>query len=217
MNPQPEHLEPTSIIDSNHKAVQAFAHAHAGKKESVINCAVSLFYAVRDEIRYNPYLYDLSENALKASFTLKQKESWCVPKAILLAACCRAIGIPARLGFADVRNHLSTQRLREAMKTDLFSWHGYTLLFLGGKWVKATPAFNKTLCQKFRLATLEFDGEHNAIFHPFDLSGNAHMEYVWERGEYDDVPLEKMQESALRIYGSTRLEMDGEAFDGDVG
>jgi transglutaminase-like putative cysteine protease len=115
-----------------------------------------------------------------------------VPKAVLLAALCRAVGIPACVGFADVRNHLSTERLREHMDTDVFYFHGYTSIYLNDKWVKATPAFNVELCEKFSLHPLEFDGLADSLYHEFDTSGNKHMEYLKDRGEYVDVPFEEM-------------------------
>ena len=106
--------------------------------------------------------------------------------------------------------------MREAMQTDVFHWHGYTTIYLNGKWVKATPAFNKELCEKFRLRTLEFDGQEDSIYHPFDLDGNKHMDYILFRGEYDDVPLEEMQETFKDVY----LRLSGSAaeasFDDDV-
>lgn len=212
MHPHTQHLQPTPIIDADHETVRAFAHRRAGRSCNPRHQAVDLYYAVRDDVRYNPYLFSLSADDIKASATLARKESWCVPKAALLAACCRAIGIPARLGFADVRNHLSTKRLREQMKTDVFAWHGYTTLYLDGKWVKATPAFNIELCERFGLMTLDFDGRHDSLYHPFDLSGNKHMEYIRYRGEYDDVPLEEMQRSILQAYGTTSLATGGKDF-----
>jgi transglutaminase-like putative cysteine protease len=123
-----------------------------------------------------------------------------VSKAILLAACCRVAKIPARLGFADVRNHLTTARMRSIMKTDVFYWHGYTSIFLDGQWVKATPAFNIELCEKFRLRPLEFNGITDSIYHPFDLEGNMHMEYLRYRGEFADVPLNEMMDTFRREY-----------------
>ena len=216
MHPQPQHLQPTPIIDADHEAVRAFAHRCAGRSGNPMNQAVRLYYAVRDTIRYNPYLYDLSVAQLKASATLARKEAWCVPKAALLAACCRVIGIPARVGFADVRNHLSTKRLRERMKTDVFTWHGYTIIHIDGKWVKATPAFNVELCEKFGLKTLEFDGRNDSIYHPFDLSGNKHMEYIRDRGEYDDVPVEDIRKSAMQFYGVSSIPEDARNFLDDV-
>ena len=114
------------------------------------------------------------------------------PKATLLAASCRAAGIPARLGFADVRNHLSTERMRQLMKTDIFYWHGFTEIWIDGAWRKATPAFNVELCDKFGLLPLEFDGLEDSLYHEFDRSGNRHMEYIAERGEYLDVPFDEI-------------------------
>lgn len=56
----------------------------------------------------------------------------------------------------------SPARMREQMKTDVFYWHGYASIYLEGKWVKATPAFNIELCEKF-LRLLEFDGRTDSI------------------------------------------------------
>lgn len=216
MLPQHQHLQPTPIIDSDHEVVQAFARRHAGDSGDPTSQAINIYYAVRDEIRYNPYLYSLELSDHKASTTLNVGESWCVPKAALLAACCRVMGIPARVGFADVRNHLSTERMRRRMQTDVFHWHGYTAIYLEEKWVKATPAFNVELCEKFGLLALDFDGKRDSIYHPFDLSGNRHMEYVRHRGEFDDVPLDSIRESIMRVYGRTTLGEEDADFDDDV-
>ena len=189
--PTPAHLQPTSLIDADHPAVQAFARQHAqGADER--DRAVALVHAVRDDFRYDPYRIDLSAAGMRGSTVLANGYGWCVPKATLLAAVARAAGIPARLGFADVRNHLSTARMRETMKTDLFIWHGYTELWLDGAWRKATPAFNLGLCEKFGLLPLDFDGVHDSVYHAFDKVGNRHMEYVRERGSFDDLPLARL-------------------------
>jgi transglutaminase-like putative cysteine protease len=194
------YLQPSLAIDCDSGAVAAFARKNAGNSADPRERAVRLYYAVRDGIRYDPYTIDLSIEGIRASATLKSGRGWCVAKAILLAACCRATGIPARLGFADVRNHLTTQRMRDQMKTDLFFWHGYTSIYLEGVWVKATPAFNIELCERFRLKPLDFDGRRDSIYHPFDLEGKRHMEYLAYRGEFADVPLDQIAETFRREY-----------------
>lgn len=210
-------LQPTVTIDSDHLSVQVFVDRYTKKGQSPVQNAVALYYAVRDGFRYDPYSFSLDEASFKASTTLEAGLGWCVPKAILLAACCRAAGIPARLGFADVKNHLSTERLREKMKTDVFHWHGYTSIFLEGQWVKATPAFNIELCDKFGLKPLEFNGKEDSIYHEFDRAGNKHMEYLQERGEYDDLPLEEILSDFDRLYGADMAEGFNDAsFDQDV-
>jgi len=196
MNPA---LAPTPLADSDHPAVQAFATRHAQGADDRER-AVALFYAVRDGFRYDPYRLDLSPAGMRASRVLALGYGWCVPKATLLAAACRAAGIPARLGYADVRNHLSTERMRQAMKTDLFIWHGYTDVWLDGAWRKATPAFNIELCERFGLLPLEFDGRSDSLYHAFDRAGHRHMEYVHQRGAFDDVPLARMQADFATTY-----------------
>jgi transglutaminase-like putative cysteine protease len=193
-------LAATPTIEIHHPDVVAFATEHAVGARNNMEAAVSLFYAVRDGIRYDPYTLLLTVDELKASHTLQKRRAWCVPKAILLAACCRSLGIPARLGYADVRNHLSTARWREVLRTDIFYWHGYTSIYIGNKWIKATPAFNIELCQKFGMLPLEFDGHSDALFQPFDAKGNRHMEYLNYRGEFADIPLDSIIATFQKLY-----------------
>ena len=192
-------LAPTPSIDSDHPAVCEFAARHAVGDDDRAR-AVALYGAVRDGFRYDPYRVDLSPAGMRPSRVLEVGHGWCVPKATLLAAACRAAGIPARLGFADVRNHLSTERMRQLLQTDLYVWHGYTEILLDGRWVKATPAFNLALCERFGLLPLEFDGRHDSIYHPYDRAGQRHMEYVHARGSFDDLPLAALTADFERTY-----------------
>jgi transglutaminase-like putative cysteine protease len=199
-DPSPETcLAATPLVDSDHPAVQAFAQQHAtGATDR--EKAVALYYAVRDGFRYDPYRVDLSPGGMRGSSVLAQGYGWCVPKAALLAAACRAAGIPARLGYADVRNHLSTEKMRSTMNTDVFIWHGYTDIWLDGAWRKATPAFNIELCERFGLHALEFDGVGDSIYHPFDRAGNKHMEYVLQRGAFVEMPLQQIVADFRKVY-----------------
>ena len=214
-------LSPTPILDSAHPDVQAFAESRSAGAESVRERAVKLYYAVRDEVRYDPYDAAVDAEGLRASTTLERRRGWCVSKAVLLAASCRSLGIPARLGFADVRNHLSTARMREQMKTEVFYWHGYTSILLPEedgsewRWWKATPAFNIELCEKFGLLPLEFDGRSDSLYHAFDRQGRRHMEYLNERGEFTDVPLDAILATFAAEYPFLSLG-EGADFDRDV-
>lgn len=186
-SPGPATLAPTAVIDSDHPAVIEFSRRATGTSDK--ERAVSLYYLVRDEFRYDPYHVDVSVAGMRASRVLEAGFGWCVPKAALLCAAARAAGIPARVGYADVRNHLSTERLRALLQTDLYLWHGYAELWLDGRWVKATPAFNLALCERFGILPLDWDGQSDSIYHPYDREGRRHMEYVNQRGAFDDVPL----------------------------
>ncbi len=202
--PYPEdfkpYLTPTNFIDCDSPEILSFASTHAAGAGGDIETGVKLFYAVRDGIRYDPYNIVLRPEAFKASNILKKGSGYCVAKAIVLAAAARAMGIPSRLGLADVRNHLSTERLRRIMKTDVFAYHGYTELYLGDRWVKVTPTFNRSLCDRFGVKAIDFDGRNDALFHPYDARGNRHMEYVRDHGAFADVPFELIASEFRRIY-----------------
>ena len=193
-----EYLEPGRFIDSDHPAVLAFSKKHSTGSDDREK-AVSLYYAVRDGIRYNPFQNFTLDEAYRASVCLERGNGWCVPKAALLAACARVAGIPARVGYADVKNHLTSPELTAKMGTDLFVFHGYTELWLEGRWVKATPVFNRELCTRFRVKPLEFDGTEDSLFHPFDEDERRHMEYLRHRGSFADVPADEIR----RVFSET--------------
>ena len=213
------YLEPTYFIDSDSPAIIAYASATCHGKDTDIDRAIALYYGVRDDIRYDPYSVEDKREAVRASSVLKRKAGFCVAKAVLLTAVLRSQRIPARLGFADVRNHLVTKRLKALMETDLFVFHGYVEVFLNDKWVKATPVFNLSLCQNFNVNPLEFDGIHDSIFHEFDTHGNRHMEYVNEHGTFADLPYETIFEAFKRQYPklfALNVEGSAEAFSREV-
>lgn len=194
-------LEPTYFLDWQAAPVLEFARRATAGETSDRGRAVRLFYAVRDGLRYDPYSASHAREGYRASAIVAATRAFCVPKAILLAAAARALGIPARLGFADVRNHLATPKLLERMGTDVFVFHGYAVLQLDGHWRKAAPTFNRELCERFGVLPLEFDGSADALLQPYDREGRRHMEYVRERGVFDDLPFEAMVEALRATYG----------------
>jgi len=204
------YLLPSRFIDSDAPAIVAYAHQAAGDAQDDVDKARRMYFAVRDDLRYDPFLIDYRPAFFTASSTLERRTGFCTTKAVVLAAVARAEGIPARLGFADVRNHLTSPRLKKIMGTDLFAYHGYTELYLGGKWVKATPAFNLSLCEKAGIRPLDFDGRNDSIYHPFDREGRRHMEYVRHRGAYLDIPFTEMMTCFAELYGlnSARMAID---------
>ncbi len=198
--PTERDLAPTEFIDVTHPAVAAFVTRTTAGARGDAERARRLVAAVRDEIRYDPYRMPTEPGEYRASAVLAARRSFCVPKAVLLTAAARAAMIPARLGFADVKNHLQSERLRAQMGTDLFVYHGYSVLYVGGRWLKASPAFNAELCARFGVPPLEFDGESDALLHAFSGDGSTYMEYVADHGTFDDLPLEELLEEYRRAY-----------------
>jgi len=194
------YLQPTEFINSDSAAVVEFANKSIAGASTDIDKAIRLYYAVRDGIRYDPYKFYLNKENFTASNTLNSGATYCIPKAVLLTACARAAGIPAQLGFSDVRNHLSTQKLLDLMETDVFIWHGYSVLYLGGQWIKATPAFNIEMCERFGVKPLEFDGVHDSFMHAYNQKNEKHMEYLTDHGFYADLPYHSIIEAIKHTY-----------------
>ena len=195
------YLQPTDFIDSDSPVVAAYARQAINGATTKEEKAIRLYTTVRDGIQYDPYRIDFTRHDFRASTIIGKGYGYCVAKAIVLTAVGRWAGIPSRLRFADVRNHLTTERLKKLINTDVFFFHGYTEFLLGGRWIKVTPTFNSTLCARFRVKPLDFDGEHDAIFHPYDMEGRRHMEYVKDHGLFSDVPYEKIIEVFKTHYG----------------
>ena len=194
------YLSAAEYIDSDHDSIRAKAEQVAGLASDPVERATLLYGAVRDGIRYDPYIDYTDPETYRASSVLAKGHGYCVGKASLYVALCRASGIPARLGLADVKNHLATPRLLEAVGTDVFAYHGYVEIMPGESWVKATPTFNVSLCQKLGVPPLDFSGESDALLQPFDSGGRAFMSYVAQHGTFFDVPAKFLIGEMTRIY-----------------
>ena len=199
-------LAPTSIIDSNHRSVRDFAMETIGGSKDPVERAVRLYLAARDSILYDPYSPFYLPEHFRASYVLKRGKSFCVPKASLLCALGRASGIPSRVGLADVRNHLATKQLIDFLGSDLFVTHGFVEFYLEGKWVKATPAFNRSLCRIHKVLPLEFNGREDSLFQPYNMNNQKFMEYVNFYGTYADVPVEDIVVAWKKAYGEERVQ-----------
>ena len=215
------YLAETAFFDIAHPAVQAFVRDAIAGLGGERERAVALFYAVRDRIRYDPYGLRFEPQAYRASSVLAAGRGWCVPKAGLLAACARAAGIASAVGLADVVNHLNTEKLRATMGTDVFYDHGYAALYIEGRWVKAVPAFNIELCQRFGVQPTDFDGRTDALYQEHDAHGRRHMQYLADHGTWSDMPLDQViADFAVHYPGITeraraRAQAAGAAADGD--
>jgi len=202
-----KYLEPTSAIDCDNPSIHEKAEDLTKELEDIIGKAKSLFYFVRDEIKYNIYVSKSLPEHFRASNTLSKREGYCVQKAVLLVALARAVGIPAGLGFARLRNNLLPDKVVKWLGTNIIPFHGYAELYLNGKWVKATPAFDLKLCEKNRIVPVDFDGECDATFHLNNQVGELHIEYLKDLGRhYDDLPLDKLHDALIQTFGNNALE-----------
>jgi transglutaminase-like putative cysteine protease len=192
-------LRPTGFIDWQHPSITEFVKkttsAHKSEKEKVVD----LYLAVRDSILYDPYHLILNPEKISASLTLERGTGYCIEKSLVLAAAGRALGIPSRLGFSIVQNHISSKKFVDMLRTDKFVFHGYNEFWINNKWVKCTPAFNKSLCEKFDTKPLDFDGENDSIFQEYN-GGKKYMNYLHEYGQFDDLPYDLFVAELMKHY-----------------
>ena len=201
------YLSATGVIDSDHPSILKFAAKKAGSLERDIDKARALFDAVRDEIEYNPQTHFYLESHYKASNVLKRKSGYCVSKACLLCALGRAVGIPTRLGLADIRNFGASPDIVALMGTDIFTYHGFVEFFLDGRWVKATPAFDRSIYEKHNIPLLTFNGREDAAFPSHDRSGRPYVEYIRYHGTFSDLPLKDLIQGFRDVYGNERVDL----------
>jgi transglutaminase-like putative cysteine protease len=195
-----QYIAAGAFIDSDSPRVIAFARQTTDGATDPGAAILRLYTTIRDGIIYDPYVNFADTANYRASGVLAATRGFCIGKSALFAASARVIGVPARVGYADVRNHLTSPRIYEKIKTDIFLWHSYTELYLSGRWVKATPAFDLALCDRVGIKTLEFDGETDSLFQPFDRAGRRHMEYLRDRGTFADVPFDVIQAEFITAY-----------------
>ena len=201
-----EYLRPTPTIDSDAISIKETAMSLTQGQRKISDKAKCLFYFVRDEVKYNPYSPFHLLEYYRASTILSRKEGYCVQKAVLLAALARAVDIPARLGFAQLRNYLLPPKALTMFGTNVMASHGYTELHIGRRWIKVTPTFDLKMCQKNRIIPVEFDGKNRATFHSHNQEGRMHIEYIHDCGHYHDVPLDKILNAWVQVYGLKRVE-----------
>ncbi len=204
-----KYLRPTEVIDCDAPAIGAAAETVTGGLDTDREKAVALFYFVRDGIKFNPYSAgDLREHN-KATVVLKRGHGFCYQKAILLAALARSVRIPARLGFADIRNHRLSDRFLEKMfGNNVLVFHGWTEMLIDGRWLRATPAYDLEMCRQHGFIPVEFDGTADARLHTHTQDGGSHIEYIRERGHYDDLPWEEILSAHAELLAGTGVDAD---------
>jgi len=196
------YLRPTPAIDCDNELIREKARNLTEGYQEVADKAKSLFYFVRDGIKYNLYVPSDRPEYFRASTTLERGDGFCIQKAVLTAALARAVGIPARLHLAAIRNHLAPDKVKELLGADLFPTHGYNELYIEGTWVKVAPTFNLKMCQKTRTIPVEFDGKNDAVLPSHNLDGKPHIEYVQDHGYYDDLPFDKIINLRIQTLGA---------------
>ncbi|HOO45120.1 MAG TPA: transglutaminase family protein [Deltaproteobacteria bacterium] len=199
-----EYLVPTQTIDCDNEKIIEVAREVTSGCTTDRERAVKLFYFVRDSIPYSLYMISVFKEDFIASKILQWGKGYCVQKAVLLAALGRAAGIPTRLVFARIRNHKVPQSIVRMTGTNIFPRHGYTQFFLDDRWVSTAPTFDRGLCEKIGVPTVEWDGKSDAVLPEKDLSGGKYIEYVEKFGPHKDLPFEWIVNETSKTVGKDK-------------
>jgi transglutaminase-like putative cysteine protease len=192
-----EFLTATFFIDCDHEAVKEKSRELSASKQGTKETAISLFYFVREEIRYNIFTPRPTDADFKASHVLAIGEGYCAQKGVLLVALARAAGIPARLRFVEIRAHLTPPEMVEKRGSNIFPWHCLTELYIDGRWVKATPTYDRGYCEKLGLPVIDFDGENDAMLPSQAYDGRPNVDYLLDRGSFFDLPLPELRKASV--------------------
>jgi hypothetical protein len=196
-------LNETLSVNFSNDAVQTFVDEFRNLEKR--EAAQRIYIKVRDHFLYDPFHLDLRPEALRASEIFQKKRAWCVEKALVMVAASRALGIPARFGFATVVNHLGIDSLTHYLGRAEITFHGYAVLFVDNHWVRCTPAFDRRVCRLSGVAPLEWDGKHDSLFQPM-VNGKKYMEYLEYIGEFDEIPFKLMHQKMQEFYPHLFLE-----------
>ena len=195
-----KYLEPTYFLDFESERIQEIVSEFKEDSISPKEMAMGLYRKVRDDWKYDPYSITLNSENYRSSHIAAKPSGNCVEKSIVLVSCLRAVGVPARLHLGKVKNHIAVERLTEKFGSNELTPHGMVQAELNGKWLKMSPAFNASLCARFNVEPLEFDGENNSFLQQFNREGSLFMEYVDDYGHFEDVPLDFMKQNIREHY-----------------
>ncbi|WP_459211749.1 transglutaminase-like domain-containing protein [Aquimarina rhabdastrellae] len=203
-----KYLKETFFFNYSHPIVKEFILQHlTGEERNAVEQTQKLYIAVRDHWRYNPYHFTTQKEDWQVHALMQRPDGHCLDKGIILISCLRAIGIPARLCLAKVKNHLGVEKLLAYLGSDVIVPHGYIEVFLNDSWIILTPAFNKELCEIMKVDVMDFDGKNGTVFQAYNSNGNQFMEYLEDYGHFDDLPLEKITQLVYDHYPVLRDKM----------
>ena len=179
-----DYLKPTEFIDSDNSDIVSKARelteGCADEKEKLgrIYYFVRDFpYDILDSFRY------LAEGKRRASDVLNNGKAFCMGKASMFAALCRASGIPSRIGFQQLHcpdKPFMNEEVARIWGDRKLPWHSLGEAHLDGRWLKLDATIDKEFAaRKGREYAREFDGENDipSVEGPLIKDLPSHQDY----------------------------------------
>jgi transglutaminase-like putative cysteine protease len=181
-------LRPSFCINSDAVNIREKASKLTGSLRSDRDKARKIFEFVRDEIVYN-FAPDVKERKdFRASHALDMGNGFCMQKAALFAALCRASGVPARIGFQDIVDYKIVGPFFRLMGSNELTHHGMSAVYLDGRWIRLDCTLDRGLAERKNYRLVEFDGRHDALLPETDRAGKPHFTILKQSGLYNDTP-----------------------------
>lgn len=164
-----EFLKTTKSSDFNKAFVKNKALEIIGDSKSDSEKAISIFNWMKDNIKFA-----ISSTDAKASRTLKKGYGECANRTVLHITLLRAVGIPARARYADIKSEL----LIPIIPAFLFSklppklGHIWPECYIDNKWISCETFYDTALYEKMleknmitkdQVPTINWDGKTDLI------------------------------------------------------
>jgi transglutaminase-like putative cysteine protease len=158
-------LKPSRFINSNHPKIRRTAQELTVPARSLNDSAKALYEFVRDSYT------DARCTSYVASDILRRGGNLCYQRSILLAALCRAVGIPSRLHLQKIT--IKSYRDSDGKTREITFAHGITGMFLNGRWQLYEAVGNKAKWRDWTgteasnsVMPLPFTADNDCLFQP---------------------------------------------------
>jgi transglutaminase-like putative cysteine protease len=199
-------LRPSPGIQCDHPEVIALAEKVSGGGDPVERAA-RLFDFSRDTVRYSVYEPFWEIEDYWALNTLARGKGYCAQKAALLTALARAVGIPARIAYAHIRNYQLPDEMVRSLGDNVLHYHTYVQWHLNGRWLAATPSFDRKLCADLGWRLVEFVPDRDLMLPALDTRGRPHIDYVAKLGWRPGIMLDEMLTFWRTLQGGRRIKV----------
>lgn len=161
-----EYLKSSEYLDCDHPLVVETARKITAGCASEVEKTGKIYNFVRDmpyDI-YNSFRY-LAEGKRAASDVISAGHAFCMGKASTFVSLCRAVGIPARIGFQQLHcpeKEFMSDEVRDLWRDRPLPWHSLGEAYVEGRWLKLDATIPADVAkEKGKPYIREFDGKND--------------------------------------------------------